>query len=222
MSFNYSPKIVTDGLVLYLDAANRNSYPGTGSVWTDLSRSEINGTLTNMGSTGYSSSNNGVIVFDGTNDRVIHNSLDLGIVCSWGIWIKYSRLTGSPVPLGAGIPNYYSLFWNNSSKQFVVYYGGTGLAQLSYPTGLSLDTWYHIFLTRNGLTISVYLNGIFIGNMTGGSSTLSTIFCVIGDERITGGYPFNGNISNVSVYNRVLSSSEVLQNYNTTKSRFGL
>jgi hypothetical protein len=217
MSFNYSPKIITDGLVLYLDAANRNSYPGTGSVWTDLSRSGINGTLTNMGSTGYSSSNNGVIVFDGTNDYVIHNSLDLGTVCSWGLWVKYNTLSGSQVLLGSNIANYYSLFF--LSTVFYVYYGGTGSAQLSYPTGLSANTWYNIFLTRNGLTITIYLNGVSIGTMTGGSSSLSTIFSVIGAER-PGAYVFNGNISNVSVYNRALSTSEVLQNYNALKGRY--
>lgn len=218
MSFNYSPKIVTDGLVLYLDAANRNSYPGTGSVWTDLSRSGINGTLTNMGSTGYSSSNNGVIVFDGTNDYVLHNSLDLGTICSWGLWFKYNNLSGTQVILGSNITNYYSLFY--LSNIFYVNYNGS-FAQLSYPTGLSVDTWYNVFLTRNGLTITVYLNGVSIGTMTGGSSSLSTIFAVIGAETTTR-YYLKGNISNVSVYNRVLSSSEVLQNYNATKSRFGL
>ena len=69
MAFNYSPKIVTDGLVLYLDAANTKSYPGTGTVWTDISRTNNNGTLTN-GPT-YTSTFGGSIVFDGTNDSVV-------------------------------------------------------------------------------------------------------------------------------------------------------
>jgi hypothetical protein len=68
MAFNYSPRIVTDGLVLYLDAANPRSYPGSGTTWSDLSRGGNNGVLTN-GPT-FNSANNGSIVFDGTNDFI--------------------------------------------------------------------------------------------------------------------------------------------------------
>ena len=68
MAFSYSPKIVTDGLVLYLDAANNRSYPGSGTTWTDLSRGGNNGTLTN-GPT-FNGANGGSIVFDGTNDFI--------------------------------------------------------------------------------------------------------------------------------------------------------
>ena len=67
MAFNYSPKIVTDGLVLCLDAGNPNSYPGSGNTWTDLSRGRNNGTLTN-GPT-FDSGNGGSIVFDGSTKR---------------------------------------------------------------------------------------------------------------------------------------------------------
>jgi hypothetical protein len=65
MGFNYSPKIVTDGLVLYLDAANSKSYPGSGTTWGDLSRSQNNGALVN-GPT-FSSANNGILTFNGSN-----------------------------------------------------------------------------------------------------------------------------------------------------------
>ena len=68
MAFNYSPNIITDGLVLYLDAANTKSYPGSGTTWRDLSKSQLNGTLTN-GPT-FNSSNGGSIVFDGVDDYV--------------------------------------------------------------------------------------------------------------------------------------------------------
>ena len=66
--FAYSPKIITNGLVLYLDAGNSLSYPGSGTIWTDLSRSQVSGSLLN-GPT-YNSANNGSIVFDGSNDYV--------------------------------------------------------------------------------------------------------------------------------------------------------
>lgn len=78
MALNHSPKIVTNGLVLYLDAANQKSYPGSGTTWTDLSGNGNTGTLTN-GPT-FSANNNGGIVFDGANDYVsISNSSSLNI-----------------------------------------------------------------------------------------------------------------------------------------------
>jgi hypothetical protein len=87
MAFNYSPKIVTDGLVLYLDAANPKSYPGTGTAWNDISRGGNNGTLVN-GPT-FDSTNGGSIVFDGVNDYGINNTPNLptgnitATICAW-------------------------------------------------------------------------------------------------------------------------------------------
>ena len=84
MSFSYSPKIITDGLVLYLDAANPYSYVSGSTVWNDISRGGNNGTLIN-GPT-FSSANNGSIVFDGTNDYVINNTVSgSGIVNPVGL-----------------------------------------------------------------------------------------------------------------------------------------
>ena len=86
MAFSYSPKIVTDGLVLYLDAENTRSYPGTGTTWSDLSRDGNNGTLTN-GPT-VDSGNGGSIVFDGSNDYVdFDDILDLSTL-SVSMWIN--------------------------------------------------------------------------------------------------------------------------------------
>jgi hypothetical protein len=68
MSFNFSPKAITNDLIFYVDAANPSSYPGTGTAWFDISRSRISGSLIN-GPT-FSSTNLGSIVFDGTNDYV--------------------------------------------------------------------------------------------------------------------------------------------------------
>lgn len=216
MSFNFSPRTITNGLVLYLDAANSTSYISGSTEWNDISRNNNNCTLIN-GPT-FNSNNSGSIVFDGINDYAIHNTLNLGTVCSWGLWVKYNSLSGTQVLLGANASNYYSLFYNGST--FYVNYGGS-IGSLAYPTGLSVNTWYNIFLTRNGSTITVYLNGNSIGTMSGVSPTLANIFSIIGAERTTI-YFSNVNISNVLLYNRTLSAREVQQNYNVTKSRFGL
>ena len=92
MATDYNPSIVTDGLVLCLDAANTKSYPGSGTTWTDISGKGYDGTLTN-GPT-FSSDNLGCIVFDGSNDRVdgVHNSelnltQDLTVEC----WFRRSK-----------------------------------------------------------------------------------------------------------------------------------
>jgi hypothetical protein len=86
MAFNYSPKIITDGLVLYLDAANTRSYPTNGTIWSDLSRNNNNGTLIN-GPT-FNSANGGSIVFDGVDDRVSRNSaIDTGQNFTINAWI---------------------------------------------------------------------------------------------------------------------------------------
>ena len=216
MSFNFSPRIIRDGLVLYLDAANSSSYISGSTAWNDISRNNNDGTLIN-GPT-FNSNNSGSIVFDGVNDYVIHNTLNLGTVCSWGLWVRYNSLSGTQVLLGANAPNYYSLLYNGLT--FYVNYNGP-FGSLAYPTGLSVNTWYNIFLTRNGSTITVYLNGNSIGTMSGVSPTLANIFSIIGAERTTN-YFSNVNISNVLLYNRTLSDREVQQNYNVTKSRFGL
>ena len=92
MAINYSPKIIRDGLVLCLDAANPKSYPGTGTAWTDLSGSGNNGTLVN--GPVYSSANGGSIDFDGSND---YSSLSSNIIPATGaftVFFTYA-LTGS-------------------------------------------------------------------------------------------------------------------------------
>ena len=87
MATDYNPSIVTDGLVLCVDAANTKSYPGSGTTWTDISSKGNNGTLTN-GPT-FSSGNGGAIVFDGTNDYVDFGSQVANLSTSTiSFWIK--------------------------------------------------------------------------------------------------------------------------------------
>jgi hypothetical protein len=218
MAFNYSPKIVTDGLVLYLDAANTKSYPGTGTVWTDISRTNNNGTLTN-GPT-YTSTFGGSIVFDGTNDSVVSaNTINItgASARTMNIWF---RSTGTI-----------------STRQALAYFGSEAAngrsyieiegSQFKFNTGaVSLggavvaNTWYNGAITFNGSTLLVYLNGVQVNI---GTPTLNTgTGNLILGRFVTNVFPLTGNIAQYSLYNRALSSSEVLQNYNATKTRFGL
>ena len=90
MSVIWGPEIVKSGLVLYLDAGNQNSYPGTGTTWTDISRNNNNGTLTN-GPT-FNSENGGSIVFDGTNDYV-STALTSTNSFTWNVWYKTNTVS---------------------------------------------------------------------------------------------------------------------------------
>lgn len=211
-------EIIRAGLVIYLDASNVYSYSGFGQLTLfDLTGNGYNGTLTNGPI--FSNSNGGSIRFDGVNDFISHNNLDAGTICSYGVWLNYRSFSTGNVILGSNLINYYPMYYENTLKDFYVNFGGNNFRSLRYSPGLNLNTWYNIFYVRNGATIEVFLNGYSIGNIIN-VPNLSTIFRVIGDERVTSPFPFSGNISNVLVYNRILTSSEVLQNYNATRARF--
>ena len=217
------PKIVTDGLVLCLDAGNSKSYPGSGTVWTDLSGRNNNGTLTN-GPT-FDASNAGSIVFDGVNDYVSLASLDLSgtqmsVCCS----IKPITLgSGSNVNVilrkGEGNPNNYQFMLGDSKICFILNQDDFN-GRISSTT-LQTGKWYHAAVSYNAGSVAVYLNG----DVDGTSSIASTIG---NDSRNTyigsrnGGDFTSNQISNIVVYNRALSAEEIRQNFNATRYRFGI
>ena len=220
-------KIVTDGLVLALDAADKNSYPGSGTTWTDLSGNGNNGTLVN--GVGYNSANGGSLSFDGVNDYgSISNSSSLRppTELTVSMWAK---------------ANSYSAGWNRLFGQnpyqggYLIFLetGGQLIRALHYPngsevrcnTGYSISTtqFTHITFTfKMGDAIRSYFNGVASTTAALSSGTFSYntsnpfLFGHIGVNW------FNGNIAQVSIYNRALTASEIQQNYNAYKSRFGL
>ena len=234
MSGKSGPDIVENGLVLCLDAANKLSYPGSGTAWTDLSGNSYNGTLTN-GPT-FSAGNLGSIVFDGANDYVdTTNSTGLNFTNTSGtvsLWFKTSVANtfliaknmdstgGWGVLIDAsGIPLFEAKNNASGASAFYRYVNATG----------TNNVWHNIvaaFTTSTSVvannTVSMYFNGVLNQSaltrvLVYGGNTAGTIQL---GRRTSGGY-FNGNISNVQIYNRLLSDNEVLQNYNATKSRFG-
>ena len=234
----YGPQCVRNGLVLALDAADKNSYPGSGATWTDLSGNGYNGTLTN--SPTFSNSNGGSIIFDGTNDYT-STSLDL----SWNntnsvsisMWIKTGNLSQSKGFLGTG--NFEWQFRQgqyagaNSDLVFVYWDNSGGHTNGSIPSmsGFFDDTnWKHLTMTWNNSnsTILFYKNGTQIFSQVYGNPSanrVSSELMQIGGNVYSwdgvGAY-WNGSFSNIQTYNRTLSATEVLQNYNATKTRFGL
>ena len=216
MATKYSPKIITNGLVLSLDAANNKSYPGTGTTWRDLSGNNNTGTLTN-GPT-FSAGNMGTIVFDGTNDYVNISSLITGNQSfSWGAWI-YPIATGTPVFFGNVSAGLAMLsYWDSANNKVRV--GTYGDDKLTSGTAILPSTWGYTFWTWNGTTLTSYTNGIADGTASGFSFNISGLYTTIGNS-VNSQY-FNGRISQTLVYNRALSATEISQNYNAVKSRFG-
>jgi hypothetical protein len=232
-STSISGGVIIDGLVLALDAGVSRSYPGSGTAWTDLSGNGNNGTLVN--GVGYSGSNLGSLVFDGSNDNVSVNLSSL-IYCI-DFWIKP---TTSLTYLTTD--NFIMDF--NNGQQSIAFGSCTGLvsnelitvltnsnpaigARSSYvSTTDSISGWTNIVCNWNGSDYIFTVNGSTKQTTSGGStreiiSSVSPIKIGLSDgDGITG--TFSGNISNIKLYNRALTAQEIQQNFNATRSRFGL
>jgi|688.fasta_scaffold196363_3 hypothetical protein len=227
---DYTTPIVLNGLVLYLDAGNPLSYPGTGTIWNDLSNFGNNGTLIN-GPT-FNSGNGGNIVFDGTNDFV-NCGTGVGKPVNFTIstWIKPNAWNNCGIVFSTnGQPlNHWGL-WGRVNGNFEVYVSnGSSFqgANTSLPwSSVSIPNsgFTNITITVDGSLIKIFKNSLQVGgNLTqtiqqvGSSNNL-----LIGQTAADSGYYYNGSVAEVLVYNRALSSTEILENYNATKSRFGL
>jgi len=233
MAFNYSPKVVTDGLVLYLDAANTKSYPGSGITWTDLSRS---GNSSELKGPTFNSGNGGSIVFDGTNDFVeIQNQIQFDQTDPFTLssWVKSSNVSNELIINNENILyTGYRLNINvNANIEIGLRSSISDDIAIETLNSINANTWYHIVGTYDGTSnvsgMKIYINGVeedtnTISN-TLTSSTLSNQRTLLGIRRLSPPpNPLRGNIANVQIYNRALSAQEVLQNYNATKTRFGL
>lgn len=223
---NFGPPVVTSGLVAYYDAANRKSYVSGSNSWRDLTANNYTGTLTN--SPGFNRANQGSIVFDGVDDYVsLSGAINLSNTFTLLSWIKTSTLTGGDyIVYGSdanGADNWFGIN-GNAVNLFATQIADVNNFTLTGGTIASTSIWYFIGATVNVDTVKVYLNGIeqnsvvkaftigtwnSSGNSIGRRGTLSQRY-------------FPGNIANVVIYGRVLTASEILQNYNATKNRFGL
>lgn len=219
-------RIVTDGLVLSLDAADRNSYPGTGTVWTDLSGNGYTGTLT-LGPT-FNSSNGGSIVFDGTDDNVNFGNIFNYTTESFTFGM-FIFLTATPsanafslISKGTFNTNGYTIFVNNI-LQLGLITNQSGAFQLTTGTvnGIPINNWAYATVTRSGTSCRTYVNGVDgttnIGTHTNPTSSSTNFTISLPSTSV-----ITGRVANLQAYNRALSSAEVLQNYNAQKSRFGL
>jgi len=224
--------IITNGLVLNLNAANPRSYapPYTGTTWTDLSGNGNNGTLTN-GPT-FNSSNGGSIVFDGVDDYVLcpkQNTLVNTTRFTIGAWMK-RNLSNSLVVVDQveSLSNDVSFeLWSDGNAYFEV---GNGSNSYGYINNTSTN-WQYLMMVFDGSLVGNsnrlkgYINGmqqtlVFNGSIPSTTGTVNTNLTI-------GSYPpnnnySNGNISQVLLYNRALTAQEISQNFNATRARFGI
>lgn len=226
--------VTTNGLVFYLDAGNKISYPGSGTTWYDISKYNNHATLYN-GAT-YNNDGGGCIIFDGTDDYAQtlqnisgffpENSILNNLTFS--AWMKSSNISN----FGG---NFLMNFGDNPNWYFAVtielgiYPGKICLYSDRWTTSnatLSSNVWYNVVGTFQPNLTTLYLNGVLdrADNTVGSSSAYSPSPPAnplsIGTRYNT--YRMNGKIANLMIYNRTLSATEVSQNYNALKGRFGL
>ena len=226
-SFGPRPFINTNGLVLHLDAGNTVSYPGSGSTWTDLSGNGNNVTLIN-GPT-FDSANGGSIVFDGTNDYGVTTSNIQGLSnLTKEVFIKIPTYTTSQkmiLDLDVGIrleisDGYFNSLFGNGSGWI---YGYDAATWIRPSFVYSANVYYHVCVTeKSGGFAKMYINGVLNSSLAIGSATTPVRQLFIARFSTGTGFELAANIPIVRLYSRELSASEVTQNFNALKSRFGL
>ena len=223
MATNYNPSIVTDGLVLCLDAANTKSYSGSGTTWTDLTGKGNDGTLIN-GVSYVPNTNRGYFDFDGTNDRVdfstyVQPAYTSSTSFTWFIWIYPFETNNNDVIMGNRNISGSNVWTKLTPKRFEWNYpdhmneDGSG-------TNVTTNQWQNICITKNGSSFTYYKNGSSAETMTSTQSKNYTNPFYLGGDPTYGENP-QCRISMVAVYDIALTAAEVLQNYNALKGRFG-
>lgn len=254
MALSHSPSIITDSLILYLDAANTKSYPGSGVTWGDLSGTNSATQLIN--GVAYSSNNFGVFNLDGTDDTITL-PFDLSYLpalsnFSLEIWLMitsfptalaspnvygYKRRSG--IVIGSAYYSGVAIYWagNELGTSFEVFgyiRGNDGYRNTSN-YAFSLNTWNHLTLVNNysSSLMQFYVNGNLHSQTSGPTEeynpTLAPLAENIGISKpqVDGGGEYNYSYLQCScscskIYKKALTSTEITQNYNALRGRFGL
>lgn len=220
MSNQYGPRIVTNGLVLCLDAGNSKSYPGSGTVWYDLSENNRNATIN-----GNPIFSNGYFTVDA--DSKYFSLLNTGLIprtnnFTYSCWINFSSFDGADTIFENGSWPDTLLFryeYNNGIKVFA-----ESSLRGTFNWVATANQWYNIVFLRNNNIASCYINNILTGtpfSMNLDIDLVNTSFWIM-RSRHTSNQFTNGKIASFMVYNIALSANEVSQNYNAIKGRFGL
>jgi len=209
----HSPRIVTDGLVLALDAGNTKSYPGSGTTWTDLSGNGNDGTLTN-GPT-FDSGNLGSIVTDGSNDFIQTSAQMFNPNSNFSVSFFVKRTGGG------------SLISNTSSGSFQIQLNADlnvvdslAVNLFTFTNVTVVNTWYNLCLTRSGNLYTLYRNGSVFGSFSSGNVYNRGPNILGKNVNIVSTEFWGGHYGVVLCYNKALTAAEVTQNFNALKGRY--
>jgi len=231
MGLAHSPRIVTDGLVLALDAGNTKSYPGSGTSWSDLSGNSNTGTLEN--GVGFDAADGGSLSFDGVDDYIIctrPSSIVTGGSISVSVWAKWTTTGNTVSSIQALIDNNHS---SSPIRGFILQDRPDFVKKLTFSTypnengvistfQVGDGTWHHIVGTNDTVTSKLYIDGVLNNSLSQGGLATVQPNISIGYWQGSPGRYLNGNISQVSIYNRELTAQEIQQNYNALRGRFGI
>ena len=232
----YKGNIVTNGLIMNLDAGNLVSYPATGTTWYDLTNTTTGATLVN-GPT-YNTGNNGSIVLDGTDDYAVgpsNMSISQNQPFTFEFWVNLSSYTNQyPCLLQVKTDTTYGFIvlvtQNNSYDGITFGSTDTWVRLRNAGRPIATNAWNQIVINYNGTGAATSSNyKMYINTQeqvlstSGGFISLSQINNIGTIENASRGYDnWQGKIANFKQYNRVLTQSEVIQNFNAHKSRYGL
>jgi hypothetical protein len=210
--------IVTTGLILHLDAGNASSYPGSGTTWTDLSPSAKDGTIT--GAT-YSAADGGALSFTSTNKvEVTSASAIWGLSNNITSEVWYTSTNYQPQLMSTGVSNRgfnFGRFTTNPTKFKVTKYNVVDIYKGDIPQNTN---WHQAVVTFSSTAgVNVYVDGILSESLANNNNLATGTRLTIGQAE--SGY-HSGNISIVRMYNVALSASQVLQNFNANRSRYGI
>jgi len=234
--YKNTPPIVTNGLVMHLDAGSRQSYVSGSTTWIDLSGNRNSGSLFNTPT--FDTANQGTLVFNGTNQYVSTPIQNLSRPCTLSTWVNFNSLTGYQTIFGqdtsTAIPRgrFYFQKAGGTAEGFIlnvvnfsiVLSNGT-IVVVNAINPAVINQWYNYSAVLTTTTLSLYENGI-LQNTVSDSNTFLTPNTTI---TLNAGYYadaivdfVNGKSSLFLIYNRALSDQEIAQNYNALKARFGL
>jgi hypothetical protein len=234
---NYST-IVKNGLILWLDAGRSQSYydvnyydcgygcqyyssdPGCtncNTQWNDLSSKYSRGILTN-GPT-FTNLNGGGVLFDGVNDSV-EVTQNFGTLSNYTICFWARRDAESRMPIAGRTSTAY--YWYGDNSWYYTHGGVGGEYYYSKPTSIPLGTWGHYCVVYNGSNVTIYRQGIYQGQQSTTGTADWSQGMKIGYWSAAGGYAYQGIISVVNFYNTALSETQIVQNFNADRGRFGV
>jgi len=227
MGFYRGPNIVTDGLVFAYDAGSERCYPGTGTSTTNIMSQASPGTLQN--GVGFNTANGGFWEFDGVDDKIEVTNFPTSVFngsCTMESWVYWNDDSRSIIlgnyNVGANDVNFEKLdnyrlrfYWNRGERDVTTSYNA-----------VSGSVWQCVVFVRDTAAnaFKFYVNGLLVATVSNDGSNIASTGSTfrIGADSRNGSTVTNGDISTVRMYSQALTATEILQNFNAQKSRFGL